>query len=75
MNQERPRKSGVCHALVRQEEMRDIEEMVKQFWKELFEELAANDERKIVWLKDNRGRSAILIHRKPTILRKEIEEA
>ena len=53
--------------------MRDIGEMTKQFLKELFEEIAANDERKIIWLKDNRGKSAILIHRRPTILKKEYE--
>ena len=45
----------------------------KPLWEQLFEELGANYERKIVWLKDNRGKSELLIHRRPTILRKEYE--
>ncbi len=50
-----------------------LNKRMKPLWEQLFEELAANDEKKIVWLKDNKGKSAILIHRKLTILRKEFE--
>jgi hypothetical protein len=48
----------------------NLNKRMKPLWEQLFEELAANDERKIVWLKDNRGKSALLIHRRPTIHRK-----
>jgi len=56
-----------------------LNKRMKPVWEKLFEELAANDEKKIVWLKDNRSKdnrrkSALLIQRKTTIYRKEFED-
>jgi hypothetical protein len=45
------------------------ERIAKKCWDELFEEIAANDEKRIVWIKDKKIRSTnnSLIHRNKTI--------
>ena len=46
------------------------QKIAKKCWDELFEELAANDEKKIVWLKDKKkttSNNKSLIHRNKTI--------
>jgi hypothetical protein len=48
-----------------------LERRMKPYWEQLFAELDANDEKKIVWLKDNnkktRSTNNTLIHRKKSI--------
>ncbi len=51
--------------------MNSWQKIAKKCWDDLFEELAANDEKRIIWIKDkNKTRSTYntsLIHRNKTI--------
>ena len=46
-----------------------LQKRMKPYWEQLFAELDANDEKKIIWIKDKKIRSTntSLIHRNKTI--------